>query len=322
MTSALSDRLKDQSSLVREIGDKAEDVVWSRFKRYTVIFGVLLTVILGFVAFVGIRTLDDVSNRIEPVVKAAEQRALVAKQTIEETAIKVDAVKASLDELSRDVDAQTKRAVEASGEISRKLESLETAANEAQKRGETYRARSEELSARLEAMEKSLETKVAQVSKQVDNVTIRQAYPTLGEQKFITFQSGRWKGKQEKAPTDRWINIYIAPTAVGNFSPDQLEKLVAELKNSGYTPLLGMFGVGGPYASGFGPLGNSSKTTVFYFQNDAKQMAIEVSEIVSRTLSIKPLEPQFVNVASFGEGDDRKFLLENAGLDMQLYILR
>ena len=64
-------RLKDQASLVREIGDQAEDVVWKRLK----LFGVLLTVILGFIAFIGIRTLDDVSKRIEPIISAAEQRA-------------------------------------------------------------------------------------------------------------------------------------------------------------------------------------------------------------------------------------------------------
>jgi hypothetical protein len=41
-------------------------------------------------------------------------------------------VKASLDQLSRDVDAQTKRVAEKGGEISQKLEILDAAANEAQ----------------------------------------------------------------------------------------------------------------------------------------------------------------------------------------------
>jgi hypothetical protein len=74
----LSSRLKDQSGLVREIGDQAEDIVWKRLKRYGVIFGALLSCILGFIAFEGIRTLDDVSKRIEPVVSADEQRAQAA----------------------------------------------------------------------------------------------------------------------------------------------------------------------------------------------------------------------------------------------------
>jgi hypothetical protein len=56
---------------------------------------------------------------------------------MEETATKVDSVKASLDQLSRDVGVQTKRVAEKGGEISQKLESLDAVANEAQTRGET-----------------------------------------------------------------------------------------------------------------------------------------------------------------------------------------
>jgi uncharacterized Zn finger protein (UPF0148 family) len=110
----LSTRLKDQSSLVREIGDKVEDVVWKRFTHYGVMAGVVLSCILGLIAFVGIKTLDHVSKRIEPVVAAAEQRAQAAKRTIDEAASKVDSVKASLDNLSQDVETQTKRVAEKS----------------------------------------------------------------------------------------------------------------------------------------------------------------------------------------------------------------
>ena len=35
----LSGRLKDQNSVVREIGDKAEEILWSRLKRYSLIAG-------------------------------------------------------------------------------------------------------------------------------------------------------------------------------------------------------------------------------------------------------------------------------------------
>ena len=58
LSSELSNRLRDEAGLVREIGDKAEDVVWKRLKRYGAIFSVLLTCILGFIAFVGVRTLE------------------------------------------------------------------------------------------------------------------------------------------------------------------------------------------------------------------------------------------------------------------------
>src|SRR6266550_4140893 len=63
----LSARLKDQSSLVREIGDKAEDVVWARFKRYGWIVAVLI-VILGLW---GVKSIDDAGGKI---VESARQR--------------------------------------------------------------------------------------------------------------------------------------------------------------------------------------------------------------------------------------------------------
>jgi outer membrane murein-binding lipoprotein Lpp len=316
----LSNRLRDEAGLVREIGDKAEDIVWMRLRRYGAIFSVLLTCILGFIAFVGVRTLDDVSKRIEPVVSGAEQRAEAAKRTIEETATKVDSVKASLDQLSHDVEAQRKRVAERGSEVSQKLEKLDATADEAQKRGELYQTRSEELSRRLEGMEKSLESKVEQVSRQVDDISIRRAYPNLGQEMFVTYNGSRWKGSKEKAPNERWINIFIDPIAVGDFSADQLEKLMADLKTAGYVPLPGMFGVGGPYLSGLGPLGNSGgKTTVLYFKKDLEPMATAVCALVSKTLSIGDLKPVFSDSALLD--DTRRFVIERSGLDLQLILL-
>jgi hypothetical protein len=202
----MSNRLKDQASLVREIGDKAEDVVWKRLK----LFGALLTVILGFIAFIGIKTLDDISKRIEPIISAAEQRAQAAKRTIEETAARVNSVKVSVDQLSTAVDGQKRRVAESGGEIAQKLRGLDATATDAQRRGELYQARSEELARRFEAMETALESKATEVSKQVDNVSIRQAYPTLGQQRFVTYSNAPWKGLAGKVPNDKWINIFIS----------------------------------------------------------------------------------------------------------------
>jgi uncharacterized Zn finger protein (UPF0148 family) len=304
--SALSDRLKDQSSLVRELADQAEDVVWKRLKGYGIISGALVACILGIIAFVGFKTLGDVSKTIEPVVKEAEQRAQAAKRTIDETAKKVDSVKAAVDQLSRDVDTQTKRVADKGGEISQKFDRLDAAANE--------------LSGRLTAMAKSLETRVAQVAKQVDNVSIRQAYPTLGQPKFVTYNNGQWKGVAGKNPKEKWINIYIDPMTTGDYTPGQLTAFMEELKKAGYTPLPGIFGIGGPYSGGYGQLGSSSETTVFYFRHDSEQMAVEAAAIAAKTLSIKALKPTFVDLSAFPK--DEAFVIENSGLDLQLYLLR
>ena len=200
----LSARLKDENSLVREIGDKAEDVVWRRLKHYGVLAGVIFTCILGFIAFAGIRTVDDISKRLEPIVAAAEKRAQAAKQTIDEAAPKVDAVKASLDKLSHDVDTQTKRVAEGGGDTAQKLQNLNSAINDAQKRVGEYQARSVEFSNRLDAMAKSLDQqsgRVTQISKQVENVSIRKAYPFLGQEKYVTYDNSPWQGVAGKPPT-------------------------------------------------------------------------------------------------------------------------
>ena len=317
----VSSRLTDQKSLVREIADQAEDVVWKRLKHYGLLSGLLVTLILGFLAFVGVKTLDDVSKRIEPVVSDAEHRAQMARRTIEETATRVDSVKASLDQLSREAEAQTRRVADRGGEISRKLESLDAAFSEAQKRVEKYQARSEDLSRRLEAAGKALESKVEQISKQVDDVSIRRAYPTLGQQLFVTYDGARWKGAAEKGPKERWLSIRIDPRAVGDFSQDQIEKLVTELKKSGYTPWLGIFGVGGPYSSGYGSLGESNESAVFYFKKDLGQMASDVSAIVSRTLSAKALKPRLADPAALAKDDVRRFVIENSGLDLESFYI-
>ena len=105
--------------------------------------------------------------------------------------------------------SQTRRVAEKGGEISQKLDSLDAAADNAQKRGELYQARAEEISRNLESIAKGLESRVEQVSKQIDNVAIRKAYPTLGQQFFVTYNGERWRDKAEKDPNETWLNIYL-----------------------------------------------------------------------------------------------------------------
>ena len=159
-----------------------------------------------------------------------------------------------------------------------------------------------------------------QVSKQADIVSVRQAYPTLGQPKFVTYNGGPWKGRAGKGGQERWVDVYIDPVSVGEFSTDQIDQLVEELKTSGYTPLPGMFGIGGPYVTGYGPLGNSLRTTVFYFDRSSQPMAHNVAATASRILSIEAVEPQFVDVSDVQQ-KDIVFLIENSGLDLQLYLV-
>jgi hypothetical protein len=318
INSELSNRLKDQTSFVREIGDRAEEVVWKRLKQYGVLFGILLAGVLGFIAFLGIKTLDDVSKRIEPVVSEAERRAQAVRRTSEETATQINAVKASLDALSRDVEVQTRRVAKKGGEISQKFERLDATATTAQKRVEIYQARADEVSRNLDAMVKGLESRVAQVSKQVDDVAIRQGYPTIGQQKFVVFNGQSWKGSTQKGVNEKWVNISIYLNTLPDVDPEKLKTLRKELMKAGYTPLIGSFGFSGPYYAGFNALGSASQTTVFYFQHNAEQMATDVAAMASKTLAIKDVSAKFVEPSALSK--DLSFVIEKSGIDLQLFI--
>jgi hypothetical protein len=79
LTLELSARLKDQTSIVRELADKAEDTVWSRLKRYTVILGIGAAIL----AYFGLKPLYDIYHQIEPMVNAADQRIQTVSSSTE-----------------------------------------------------------------------------------------------------------------------------------------------------------------------------------------------------------------------------------------------
>jgi hypothetical protein len=150
----------------------------------------------------------------------------------------------------------------------------------------------------------------------------QKVYPTLGQQKYVTLQGRPWKGKTAKQPNEKWINIYIQPQSMGDVSQDQLKALIGELKTLGYTPLLGIPGIGGPYGTGFGPLGDAigSDTKVFYFSSQAERMANEVRTLTSRVLTLRVDDtPILVDTSKFD--DSLKFVIDSSGIDVQLYIL-
>lgn len=313
-------RFKAQNALVGELADSAEDVVWRRLKRYSVICGLLATCILGVLTFLGLNTLHSVSTRIEPIVSAAEKRAQAAKQTVEQTAGRVEVVKASIDRLSKDVDEQTRR-LAAQGEISHKLDNLQSAADAALRKVEAYRARSEELSDRVEHMMKSLEVRVAQVSKEVDTLSVKKTYPTLGQPMYVTFNGEKWKGVAGKGPNEKWVSIDIALMSAGKYTSTQIETLVSALKAEGYTPLLGLFGVAGPYNANFAFLGSANfrgKTTVLYFNRSSEKLASRLCEILSRTVGVQGPQPSYVDATPLPKDDPLAFVLRQAGLDAQI----
>jgi uncharacterized protein YoxC/RNA polymerase subunit RPABC4/transcription elongation factor Spt4 len=308
VNAAIANRLKDQGGVVREIADKIEDRVSNRFKTYFWLFGLLFATIFGFITFLGINTLSGISQKIEPVVKDAEQRVQAVRRTIDETSKKVDPVKAAVDRLSSDVDVQTKRVAQKGGEISQKFQNMDTTADA--------------FSRRLDAEIKSLETKVTQVSTQMADLSIRQVYPALGQKEFVIFNGGPWKGAASKKLDERWIDIVIDARYQSDLSFDQVHSLTDKLTKAGYRTFFGTPVIGGPYARGWGPFGdtNNERTSIFYFKPDAAQMAASVAALVSETLPTKDVNIKFTDLLTSPK--DEVFLVTNSGIDLQLYVFR
>jgi hypothetical protein len=106
--------------------------------------------------------------------------------------------------------------------------------------------------------------------------------------------------------------------ATPDFSVDQIEKLLADLMESAFTPFPGAFGIGGPYRTNMGSAGGSGGTAVFYFKKDLEQTASTISGIVSRALSIKTVRPRLIDPAA--QGDDLQFIIEHSGIDCQIFL--
>lgn len=180
--------------------------------------------------------------------------------------------------------------------------------------------RSETMAHQLDAIGQSLQTKVQQLSSQVDDITVRRAYPSLGQAMFVVFDGGAWKKKSEKKADEIWVNVNISPVATEYLSEAQIKQLLDVLKQAGYTPLLGSFGVGGPYSTGFGSLGNTTNANrVFYFSTNSQQKAETLSSLASKALS-RSVPIEFVDPTKVPKDSALHFVIEQSGLDAQIYL--
>jgi hypothetical protein len=190
----------------------------------------------------------------------------------------------------------------------------------AQKQMASSLIRSQTLSQQVDEIQKSLQTKVGQISSQVDDISLRRVYPTLGQAMYVTFNNQPWRNKQEKKPGETWVNINVEPISMGRYSPDQIEKLQAEMKQNNYLPVIGSFGVAGAYVSGYGPLTNGSgQTVIIYFDKSQEANAIALSAIASKIFS-RQIPTLFVNPSNVDKADGRHIVMEQSGLDMQIYL--
>ena len=310
----LNARLRDQNSVVREIGDRAEDVVWRRLRNYSIGVGILLAILGWF----GYSKLSDFSGsvkaRIDPIVDDAVKKANKAAEDIQQSATKAKEIKEKTDSLSKTVQTLTTRVTNSGSDIGKQLAAYQSA----QGLMNSSLARAQALSQQVNVIQKSLETKVQQLSSQVNDVSLRQAYPGLGGKLYVTYDGNPWRGKQGKPAGEDWVSLYINPFNIGDYSEAQGKQLLDAMKRQNFIPYLKLFGVAGPYSQAFALMSDAAPSTeVLYFQQTSRGRAETLSALVARIIS-RPVPIKFTDPS--GLTDNRRLILEQSGLDMQLIL--
>jgi hypothetical protein len=133
-----------QTAIVREIGNKAEDEVWTRMKRYSWVVGGVI-ILLGLYGFTSIRDakktiVDESLRRVEPVVKQVENRAQNAQSKLWEVEKQLPGVTDSLNKTATLADEQRSRIEGQSSEVNSKLKEFQTAAKKADQLSTQFQA--------------------------------------------------------------------------------------------------------------------------------------------------------------------------------------
>ena len=340
VSQAVDARMADKNSLVRGIADDAEDVVWTRIKRYTWVAGIAIF-LLGLYGFSSIQQakstiVSEARARLDPVINDTEGRVKKAQVDIVHTSEKIGAVKKQLDDTSKLAQEQSNRITGQAGEINTKLQQVQTASNRVKSLSTGYekqaadfetelqqmRVHAEQENHRLEDTQKIFNARIEQVTKQIDNVSLQQAYPDLGKKMYVTYNGRAWKGTAGKKPFDKWVNINLDPMAVGanRVTADELQTLVNHLEKAGYTPYFGSFGTGGPVGTGFGCLENGIEG-IMYFDPKREKEASDVERMVADTLHLSGFVTHYVDPKKADEPLMR-YIMENAGIDFQVCIAR
>lgn len=295
----IAKRLKDQTGIARDLADKAEDAVWKRLK----LLGFTLAIIVAAAAAIGYQTVDSLK-----------------KSAIEAISGPIEIVKTRIAQLSREVDEQTRRVSERGNEIETRLVFLDKTAADVQTNARRYQQRADELSAKMDQTIANLASRMDQISTQVDQVSVVEAYPSLGQKKVVTLNGKIWAGDPTRG-AGKLVWIIIFAYAIPDFTSDQVQSLVSDLKRAGYTPILGQFGVGGPFNSGVGNLGGGTVgTTINYFASASKAMSDEVRGIVIKDLNIPDAPTRYVPAETMLWDDLQRFVIENSGINFQIVI--
>jgi len=276
----LPKKFSAQENIVRELADRAEDIIWKRFYRYAAIISFFSAILIAIFIFSVGKTykelFDDVKQSVEramePALSEAKEKARQADTVASDAFATAQRIKGSVEKLSDDVNMQV------------------SAANNI----------------------------ISTTSHEVSALSANQIFPGLGKEKYVTLDGQFWDQYKTKKPDDKWVNVYVETRSLGDYTQDQLIAISDNLKASGYTPILGFFGIGGPYSGGFGALEETTcrTATVLYFSKPMDKSAEALAGIVSGILR-KSVKAQFVDTAAISSAD-LKFVIAESGVDFQL----
>jgi uncharacterized Zn finger protein (UPF0148 family) len=321
----LANRLKEQSTLVREIADTAENAVWARFKKYKVIVSVAAFVL----AALGIKTCSDVNqrvvdearSRIEPIVKSTEERAKKAALDIDKTAKGVTVVQKKLDDIDKMATAQRNRIASQSGEVARSERELQIAEDRANKASADFEKRAVGLESRLNQLGTQYQVRYARIEKASGEKAIREAFPGIGEEPYAVFRGER-VDKSQKKSGEKWINIMVYPSIIERnlLAAEKLNEMRAELLKAGFTPFIGSFISVGRIAGNTPRLGYSPSplSHVFYYETGFSRDAESVVAIADKYLPARIAGAELIDPSKLSATS--RVVVKTSGLDCQLLI--
>jgi uncharacterized protein YlxW (UPF0749 family) len=318
VTKELAQHPQNSSGLVRELADKAEEVVWKRFKIYTVLFGVLLAVIawFGYSSFNDIT--DSAKRRLDPIVNDAVSRATKAQEDVAATAGEVKATKDKLDAVSREADTQKARLDSQSGEASRKLAELQASVDHANKMSAEY-------DAKVSALTHRMESQYTRMATSVNNQVIAAEYPNIDTEPYVMIGHRRVNGT-EKKPGQIWVHVYLSGLAIERhlLTGARFQELLAEMERAGYTPFIGSATSQGLVAGGPEKLckGSTFDSQVCYFDPSKTEAAERLVQIVNKYMALKPPAAQLVTFSASPDYREiaAKTIVQRSGLDAEVFI--
>ncbi|MGB8029001.1 MAG: hypothetical protein WCF30_04975 [Terracidiphilus sp.] len=316
----LTSRLTSQDVLVRELGDKVEDLVWKRIWRY----GGLVLALAGVIAWFGYSSFKDITGsariRLEPIVSDAENRAKQAQSEIKTTSEEVRTTKSQIDALSQEASRQKARLDSQSGEAAAKLAELQRAADKADTIAKGYEAKLDSSIHRLDAQS-------ARVDRAVNSEAINRVYPTIDTEPYATINSTNLRiDKNQKRAGEFWVIVHLTGHAISRqvLTGDKLNQLLSEMNSAGYTSFLGMPILAGRTSRGFEQMGDGSPfvSAVFYFDPSAEIKAEKLAQLVGKYVTLAQPNAQLVTFPQSPSPEQAivKTYLDKSGIDAQVYI--